>query len=220
MALTRKFLKGMGLSDEQIDSIIESHTDTVNGLKEQIDDLKDSANNSGQKKGKSEPAGKNAGTGKNAGAQGSEEENPWEKKYNDLQKEMDELKAKQAAKETHDKKESAFRKLLEDIGVSEKRRNSVVKVSDIDALEIDDKGAIKDADKLKASLQTEWADFIEQRQMQGSNTATPPAGGDAGGKAANPKAAEIAARYYSNLYGTPAPQMSSGNSDPTPTKKE
>ena len=53
----------MGLTDEQIDSIIESHTDTVNGLKEQIDDLKDSAANSGQKKGKSEPAGKNSGAG-------------------------------------------------------------------------------------------------------------------------------------------------------------
>lgn len=32
MALTRKLLKGMGLTDEQVDTIIEAHTDTVDGL--------------------------------------------------------------------------------------------------------------------------------------------------------------------------------------------
>ena len=36
MALTRKLLKGMGLTDEQVDTIIEAHTDTVDGLKEQV----------------------------------------------------------------------------------------------------------------------------------------------------------------------------------------
>ena len=36
MALTRKLLKGMGLTDEQVDTIIEAHTDTVDGLKAEI----------------------------------------------------------------------------------------------------------------------------------------------------------------------------------------
>ena len=36
MALTRKLLKGMGLTDEQVDTIIEAHTDTVDGLKGDI----------------------------------------------------------------------------------------------------------------------------------------------------------------------------------------
>lgn len=36
MALTRKLLKGMGLTDEQVDTIIESHTDTVDGLKADV----------------------------------------------------------------------------------------------------------------------------------------------------------------------------------------
>ena len=36
MALTRKSLKAMGLTDEQVDSIVEMHTDTVDGLKEKI----------------------------------------------------------------------------------------------------------------------------------------------------------------------------------------
>ena len=36
MGLTRKLLKGMGISDEQIDTIIEAHAETVDALKEQI----------------------------------------------------------------------------------------------------------------------------------------------------------------------------------------
>lgn len=36
MALTRKLLKGMGLTDEQVDTIIEAHTDTVEGLKADV----------------------------------------------------------------------------------------------------------------------------------------------------------------------------------------
>ena len=34
MALSRKSLKAMGLTDEQVDSIIEMHTETVDGLKD------------------------------------------------------------------------------------------------------------------------------------------------------------------------------------------
>ena len=43
MALTRKLLKGMGLTEEQIDSVIDAHTETVDGLKTQIQTLKDDA---------------------------------------------------------------------------------------------------------------------------------------------------------------------------------
>ena len=32
MALTRKLLKGMGLTDEQVDTIIEAHTEVRNEL--------------------------------------------------------------------------------------------------------------------------------------------------------------------------------------------
>ena len=36
MALSRKSLKAMGLTDEQVDSIIEMHTETVDGLKDKL----------------------------------------------------------------------------------------------------------------------------------------------------------------------------------------
>jgi hypothetical protein len=37
MALKRSALKAMGLTDEQIESVIEMHTDTVTGLKDKLD---------------------------------------------------------------------------------------------------------------------------------------------------------------------------------------
>ena len=39
MALTRAFLKGLSLTKEQEDSIIEQHTETVEALKQQIADI-------------------------------------------------------------------------------------------------------------------------------------------------------------------------------------
>ena len=43
MALTRKLLKGMGLTEEQVDTIIDAHTETVDGLKEDLKQAKKDA---------------------------------------------------------------------------------------------------------------------------------------------------------------------------------
>ena len=43
MAVTRSFLKGMGLTEEQVSAIIEEHVSTTNALKEQRDSNKDAA---------------------------------------------------------------------------------------------------------------------------------------------------------------------------------
>ena len=36
MAFTRTFLKALGLTEEQVDSVVEAHTETVDGLKSQM----------------------------------------------------------------------------------------------------------------------------------------------------------------------------------------
>ena len=43
MAMTRKFLKAMGIEEEKIEQIIEAHTETVNALKEERDKFKGDA---------------------------------------------------------------------------------------------------------------------------------------------------------------------------------
>ena len=43
MALTRKMLKAMGIEDEKIDQIIEAHSETVDGLKGELEIAKSAA---------------------------------------------------------------------------------------------------------------------------------------------------------------------------------
>jgi Ribonuclease G/E len=103
------------------------------------------------------------------------EETVLKSEYDALKREYDDYKADITAKNTRTEKENAFRELLKSVGVSEKRLNAIIKVSDIDGLELDKDGKIKDADKHTETVKTEWADFIETTTTQGANTANPPA---------------------------------------------
>lgn len=98
----------------------------------------------------------------------------WKTKYQALKDDFDTYKTEQTKKESHAAKEKAYRALLQEAGVSEKRLESVLKVSDVDSVELDEKGAIKGADKLTESIKSEWADFIPTTTTQGAQTATPP----------------------------------------------
>lgn len=96
----------------------------------------------------------------------------WKTKYDDLKSDYDGYKTAQGAKEAHAAKESAFRALLRDVGISEKRMNAVVRVSDIDALELDG-DSVKNADAVKESVRAEWADFIVGTSAAGATTVVP-----------------------------------------------
>lgn len=86
--------------------------------------------------------------------------------YKDLEKQFNDYKAEQANKEARAAKETAYRALLKEAGVSEKRIDTILKVSDIDGIELVD-GKIKNADALTESVKKEWADFIEQPDNNG-----------------------------------------------------
>lgn len=99
----------------------------------------------------------------------------WQTKYNALKEDFDTYKTEQGKKETHAAKVNAYRDLLKAAGVSDKRLDAVIKVSDIDGIELDEKGKIKNADALSKNIKTEWADFIVATQTSGANTQNPPA---------------------------------------------
>ena len=161
MALTRKLLKGMGLTDEQVDTIIEAHTDTVDGLKADI------AKYEGDAK-KLPGVQKELDDLKAAGDGGYKE------KYEKEKKAFEDFKNEQTAKETKKAKETAYRELLKAAGVSEKRIPAILKVTDLNSVELDgDK--VKDADKLTETVKADWADFIESSDTSGADTKHPPA---------------------------------------------
>lgn len=165
MALTRRMLKAMGISDEQVDEIIAAHTETVDALKEQRDQYKADAEKLPEIQKQLDKANSDLE------AKGND---AYKVKYEALKEEYEGYKREQTEKETRSAKERAYRELLKAAGITEKRIDSVIRVSDLDGVELDDKGAIKDADKLTESIKTEWADFIPTTSTQGAQTATPP----------------------------------------------
>ena len=189
-------LKAMGIEEEKIDQIIEEHAETVTALKQQrdqykvdaeklpgvqkeLDDLKDAAEKDG--------------------------ENPYKAKYEELQQQFDDYKADVTAKETKAKKTAAYRKLLKDAKVSEKRLDSILKLSPVDDIELDDNGEIKDAADVKKKIEEEWSDFIVTEETHGADSNNPP-GGSGGrqgaGGGSKSRAAMIQQQYQNSLYGS------------------
>lgn len=168
VALTRKFLKALGIESDKQDEIIDAHAETVNALKEQRDNYKVDAD-------KLVAVQKELNDLKESIVKDGE--NPFEKKYNDLKKQFDDYKNDQAAKESTAKKTEAYKKILEDAGIPHKRISSILKVSKdiISGLEFDDKGEVKNSEDLAKTAKTEWADFIPQEHKEGARTSTPPA---------------------------------------------
>ena len=175
MAFTRRFLSALGIEAEKIDEIINAHVEVVDGLKEERDNFKKDAE-------KLADVEKELTKAKEKLAKNGEGETVSKEDYDKLKKEYDDYKADITAKNTRTEKENAFRELLKSVGVSEKRLNAIIKVSDIDGLELDKDGKIKDADKHTENVKSEWADFIETTTTKGANTANPPANNGKGTK--------------------------------------
>ena len=196
MALTRKFRAAMGIEAEKIDEIISAHTETVDALKNERDTYKNEASKY------EADAKKLPGVEKELSDLKEEQskESPYKEKYEKEHADFEKYKADVTAKDTKLKKENAFRALLKEVGVSEKRIDAVVKVSAIDDLELDSDGKIKDADKKKENIKSEWADFIVTQETHGAKTSNPPAG-DGNGNNGVSRAAEVAKKHYAAIYG-------------------
>lgn len=176
MSLTRKALIAMGIEAEKIDQIIEMHTETVDAIKRERDDAKEEA-----KKFKDDSE-KLTSVERELNDLKAKETQPdkFKEKYDTLKQEYDTYKNEITAKETKAAKSKAYRDMLKEIGVSEKRLDSVMKVADLNSFELDENGAIKDVDELKTSAQNEWSDFIVSTGVTGAKTPTPPT--NTGGK--------------------------------------
>lgn len=92
------------------------------------------------------------------------------------EKALTDYKAQQSAKDTHAAKEAKFRELLKSAGVLDKYADRVVRLSgeDIDKLELDEKGNVKDAKKHTDSLKNDWADFVGTTKTTGAQVDNPP----------------------------------------------
>ena len=172
MALTRKGLLAAGLTENQVDFVMEGHTETVDGLKEERDRYKAEAE-------------KLPGVQKELDDLKGKGDDGYKEKYESEHKAFEDYKTSVAAEKTTAAKEKALETALKKVGIADKRLQSVARLCKgdglLDKLELDEKGAIKDSDKLEASLKESYSDYIVTTSTQGANTANPPAGNGGSG---------------------------------------
>lgn len=184
MALTRAMLKGMGLTDEQINAIIEEHTNVTTSLKDQIKTLKESA----EKLPEIEKELNDLKTGND----------DWKGKYEKEHKAFDDYKKDISDKEMLAKVKAAYRKLLKDANVGENHHDSILRVTDFSGIKLNEDGTLADADKLNEAIKKDWSGFISTTRTDGAGAETPPEGGK---NKPSGRAAQLAAKYHDNLYG-------------------
>lgn len=170
MALTRKFLSALGIEADKIDEIIEAHASTVDALKEERDSFKEKAEEHDRIKGDLDKANERIAELE----KGGDKDSTYKVKYDAIKEEFEAYKNNIEAENTKASKSKAYKELLKEIGISEKRIDTVAKVADFDKIELNKDGSIKKADELKESLSKEWEDFIVQERQEGADVSNPP----------------------------------------------
>lgn len=162
MAVTRNFLKGMGLTEEQVGAIIDEHVDTVNSLKADRDKYKAEAE-------------KLPGVQKELNDLKAKGDGGWEAKYEKEHSDFETYKTAQIAKESRAAKETAYTALLKEANISEKAYKLILNATNFDALELDEDGkAFKDAAKLSETIKADYADFVTTKDGKGADVPIPP----------------------------------------------
>lgn len=162
MAFTRKMLKALGIEDDKIEQIMDAHTEVVDALKDQRDGYKGDADKLNAVQKELEALKANNG-------------DDYKEKYEKEHEAFEQYKTEQTAKETKAAKAKAYRELLKTANIDEKRFDGILKLTDLDGIEMDADGKIKDADKHSENIKSEWADFIVNTKTEGTKTVNPPA---------------------------------------------
>lgn len=162
MSLTRKMLKGMGLTEEQVDSIIEEHTAVTDALKEKATQYEADAKRlaSVEKELNDLKAGGD----------------DWEEKYNAEHKAFEDYKKDIEGKAELDKVKTAYKALLKAQNVSEKRIDTIIKLTDFADLKLTKEGKIANEDKVIEKIKEDWSDLISTESEHGTNVENPPSG--------------------------------------------
>ena len=162
MALTRKFLKALGIEDDKIDEIVAAHGDTVTALKAEIDEAKQGA------------SGLDAVTKERDRYKADLE--ALQKTSGDaakVQAEYDAYKAQVEKDKTAAKKGAALDAVLKEAGVErESFRTQLGKGWDMDTIELED-GKVKDKAALISRIKADYPDFIGTSHTEGTKPLTP-----------------------------------------------
>ena len=194
MALTNRMLKTMGIEEEQRDQIMEAHQDTLREIREERDRLRDEAARvpdlQRQLQEAQEAAEANAG-------------DEWREKFEAEHRALEDYRQQVEATEQERSKARAYRDMLVNKAkVDPKRVDRIMRLIDLSKVELDEDGAVRDADEAAKAAAEEWADFVVTKRTEGSDPENPPADrGGKGPKGVSDIAARVIREYNSRNFG-------------------
>lgn len=149
-SFARKWLEGI-LDNEDLSTkekaqqIMDGHIAVTDGLKDERDTLKEQADKAADLQKQLD----------DLTASGEDFKSKYEKEH----EAFEDFKKKTASDAEAAKVRSAYRKLLAGEGISEKRLDSILKVTDLTKLKLDKDGNLEGVDGLKKAINDEWGDF-------------------------------------------------------------
>jgi hypothetical protein len=169
MAFTRSTLKAMGFTDDQVQSLIDLHTEVTDNLKADIKKYKEDAEKLSDVQRQLDEA--------NSKLKAAEKDD-YKGKYESEKAAHDKLKADIQTKETKAKKTDIFKAYLKEKGYSDNAITKITKYGGyVDGIELDEEGKITNSDKLMTSVESEWSEYKPQAGTQRHTPVTPPVGG-------------------------------------------
>jgi hypothetical protein len=97
------------------------------------------------------------------------------------------------------KVKAAYRKLLGEEKISDKRYDAIIKVTDFSGMKLDKDGNLENADGLRKKINEDWSEFKVTTRQRTGMVETPPSGNNGSGGLS--RAAQLAAKYQAEKYG-------------------
>lgn len=188
MAMTHKFLKALGIEDDKAEEIIAAHLETVNAIKAERDELKTKAETVDTLTAERDQLKADLLAAKEAGGDAAK-----------VKADFDAYKAQIETEKVNGTKRKLLRTALEKAGANPAALDLLVNTLKLDEVEMDgDK--LKDEGKAIESTKNNYASLFGKQQITGTERLNPPGGSKPHGTG---RAAEIAAKYYADMYGAP-----------------
>lgn len=194
MALTRNFLKALGIDEDKIGEIVNANSESLAGVIAERDKYKAEAEKLPNVQKQLDEA--------NAKLKEADHDG-YKAKYEAEKAAHDKLKTETAEEKTRTAKESALREALKAAGYAESGIKKILKYGGLTAsVELDESGKIKNAEALMKSADDEWSEYKGKQEPAAASAANPPE--------SNPKkeisaqateAAKIFAELHAAQYG-------------------
>lgn len=160
MAFQRKWLATMGIESEKIEEIVAAHLEVVNGLKDERDQLRESAS-------RLEAVQKELDGLKKSGGE-------WQTKYEQEHEAFEQFKADVETTNTKRKKSDVYRDAMKRVNIPDKMLDALLRIANVDDVILAEDGTATNIADVEKAIKETFSDYIRTESTQLNTPDTPP----------------------------------------------